>query len=452
LVVEDAGLVTAAIAFSAHARNNWQEILREALRKNRVGAILEVVARDYADSPLYLQARLFYIVSYAGVATEIIATAYRESLPSSQQLRTTPPELGNMTDDLWERRRLRHNSFPSVFQFTARIARQTEDPQIAEELRNWMRSAIPYVDASLTAANLEAMDAVIAAMDAAPPPAPSHLIVELAPETEDEEATQHTHYRLEVLFWRHGARAPILWYSAEEPSLSLEEVPEQLNKILTAHKNTWVGSELILEFFVPLNLICAEIDQWENKMARTKGAKYGMDYPVVIRSLERVRDRVGWSKWRQKWRQFQYLAQLHHMEHVYWISSRDQYEPLVLRNQVLDPEDVICLALAYAPAPHLDKERIFDPLLDAGLPVAFWPRPCAYVADQPQIIQTLLQQMFVGQPLAMLPKQVQKARLAAVGDNAQALANYLTLLWDDPERIPPKYLPAARFHAPAQTI
>jgi tetratricopeptide (TPR) repeat protein len=51
VVVTDAGLDARQIAFSSRAQTNWHNILTEAIRQNRLDALLQVVRTAYGDNP-----------------------------------------------------------------------------------------------------------------------------------------------------------------------------------------------------------------------------------------------------------------------------------------------------------------------------------------------------------------------------------------------------------------
>jgi hypothetical protein len=48
-VVEQAGLPTSRIAFDPAAKSNWHNILKEAQRRNKVGAIVAVACQEYPE-------------------------------------------------------------------------------------------------------------------------------------------------------------------------------------------------------------------------------------------------------------------------------------------------------------------------------------------------------------------------------------------------------------------
>lgn len=59
-IATDAGLNTTLIAFSAKAINNWNIILQEATKQQRLDALLKVVATEYGSNPAFQQAYQLY--------------------------------------------------------------------------------------------------------------------------------------------------------------------------------------------------------------------------------------------------------------------------------------------------------------------------------------------------------------------------------------------------------
>jgi hypothetical protein len=59
-IATDAGLNTTLIDFSAKAINNWNSIVQEATKQNRLDALLKVVATEYGSNPDFQQAYQLY--------------------------------------------------------------------------------------------------------------------------------------------------------------------------------------------------------------------------------------------------------------------------------------------------------------------------------------------------------------------------------------------------------
>ncbi len=68
-VVEDAHIVWVNIEFSSGASVNWQEILRNAHRRRKVMALLDIAAKDYAERKFdVIKAKLLYLPSLADLS------------------------------------------------------------------------------------------------------------------------------------------------------------------------------------------------------------------------------------------------------------------------------------------------------------------------------------------------------------------------------------------------
>src|SRR5260370_39534352 len=91
---------------------------------------------------------------------------------------------------------------------------------------------------------------------------------------------------------------------------------------------------------------------------------------MVVISLQRARQRLIQHKWRGKWKQFQDFIDGKKQpteKEPLWICQAEEGEdglyPALLENSIA------CIALSFVPP----SPYILD-ALDAGIPVAFWPR------------------------------------------------------------------------------
>ncbi|WP_269216087.1 VMAP-C domain-containing protein [Longispora fulva] len=84
--------------------------------------------------------------------------------------------------------------------------------------------------------------------------------------------------------------------------LGLDELPGKLSELLRelASASLEALGELTIEFVLPDELLSHPVDQWEvTPMGFSR--ELGMEYPVVVRSLERVRNSLTRGRWRRRW-------------------------------------------------------------------------------------------------------------------------------------------------------
>lgn len=242
-------------------------------------------------------------------------------------------------------------------------------------------------------------------------------------------------------------------HSVEEPlhlddtPITLPEVAGLLPELLgQAHAALGVTKgELALEFILPRSLIGCPVDQWE--IDRVFPHRLGTSYPVVIRSLDRLRNLNIHGMWRQKWR---WLADNGHRaepDAIRWLLEPGARAPSSLRASLLREQAVVALAMAFPPKESLDL--VSDELsaaLYGGVPVVLWCRDTSLrTRFEPEV-----RQLLNGHGLAELPIQVMRLRQQADEfDNTETnLGRHVTLLWDDADRLPQALSGANRLRAP----
>jgi hypothetical protein len=206
--------------------------------------------------------------------------------------------------------------------------------------------------------------------------------------------------------------------------------------------------ELTLEFIVPRRLLAHPIDQWlfdRHVFPRPLGIRY----PVVVRSLERLRNRSQHDVWHRKSR---WLAENGHRadpEAIACVRGAPPRDSLALYSELLR-EGVVVLAVPFPPGeadvPGSDE---FAAALAAGLPVIVWSRE----PTDPAAFCRLVQEELAGQGVLDMPGKVLWLRRDAVKTMHKArqpsdFAPQVGLLWDDADRVPGSFLQPVRLQAP----
>lgn len=336
------------------------------------------------------------------------------------------------------------NRLPT-FTFVEQLA-QKSNADLQQALRAWMEQTRQSQGWQL---NLDAMGKALQMAAKQNLPAVAHLLVELIPDDNNRNVTKQKKYKVEITLWPDASNQPILWYTSEQQTLTLEEIETQLDALLAdAQKVSQIPRDatLAFEFFMPFDLLCYSIEQWKRQKARPIGATYGMRYWVAVRLRDRLtiedpaERREILRMWRVKWRHFQQCAQQADFSPMHWLSDQDEKDPFQLSLRLQDEEETVCLSLASMPP----VDDLFNVLIDGGIPVALWLRQS--VALPPDTtLQTTITPLFTGSTLAELPRLVQSWRRKVAATDKNHPVNYLTLLWDDPKRIPPAYLAEGEF-------
>ncbi len=267
-----------------------------------------------------------------------------------------------------------------------------------------------------------------------------YFIVQLQPDGIDPNS-----YLMSVWLQQH--------LSVEEPlhrddtPITLREVAQLLPELLgQAHAALGVGSgELTLEFVLPRSLIGHPIDQWQ--IDPVFPHRLGTSYPIVIRSLDRLRSVELHGMWRSKWR---WLADNGHREEpdaVYWLSGPGLKAPNSLRASLLRDDSLVALAMSFPPEDsfHLKHDELTAALY-AGMPIVLWCRD----DEMSTRFEPEIRELLGGHGLAELPTQVLQLRQKAdeLDELEPNLGRNLTLLWDDADRVPQAFSRAKRLRAP----
>lgn len=266
-----------------------------------------------------------------------------------------------------------------------------------------------------------------------------YFIVQLRPDGVDPDR-----YLMSVWLQHHRAVEEPL-YRDDEP-MTLAEMTERLPELLRrAHAGVGVDTaELIIEFILPRSLIGNAVDQWTFDQVFPR--RLGTSYPVVVRSLDRLRKTELHASWRQKWRRLNTNGHRDDPSAVYWLLEPGQRPPTSIYAGLLREESSVAVVMGFPPEHH--QQLMTDELtaaLFAGVPVVLWCRD-AGLRDQ---FEREAKEMMNGRGLTELPNQVLRLRQRAdEEDNAEAVVGrHLTLLWDDADRIPEAFRPV-RLQAP----
>jgi hypothetical protein len=186
----------------------------------------------------------------------------------------------------------------------------------------------------------------------------------------------------------------------------------------------------IIELFLPEKLLNHDI----NKIMLTFGKEkipVGRRYPLVIRSLDRInRNNSDWKgmslrKWRHKWDQFREGDVDIQPKYYNEDDCKTQFHEAI--------EDDICLVFTFIPSATQKsrKSDIFSTIVDEGVPVVLWSRHSVSLSTENEIMQALFSQNRLSMPEMLLAIRKEHRK------DDQHLSHYITLLWENPDHLPP---------------
>lgn len=189
-----------------------------------------------------------------------------------------------------------------------------------------------------------------------------------------------------------------------------------------------------IHFFLPKEMMNHQIDSWkieEGNFSPTIGADYD---EIVIRYSDRLKaNNKPITKWREKGRIVK--ANLHTLSNEMLIPG-EQNNPFKLLKELNSDSRI---AVRFNTALQSKKAQdTFDVIFQAGIPIALWSRKTLNQINSEEEINTIVNNNC---PLGNLPQKVREKRNDAMGCDIDAhIGHHLSLLWDDPDLVPPQQL------------
>ncbi len=185
-----------------------------------------------------------------------------------------------------------------------------------------------------------------------------------------------------------------------------------------------------VELLLPTELLHKAVEWWHIELAEPAPIPLCLDYPVVVRSLDRMRARYRHRVWANRWRGIWRHPPGHH---TFWGRVNGPDLDLAQWNARLhDSPEITTVVLGRSPEQRPGGEELRS-ALNAGIPVILWDRRPAL---EPEIVR-LMQSLVDGDP-AELPHRVSALRSAAAvlppAEQHRHPGRHLALLWDDPDR------------------
>lgn len=268
-----------------------------------------------------------------------------------------------------------------------------------------------------------------------PEPAGNYLTIECKPDSLEAD-----HYWFTA--WLQVEGSPGITLHSDDiaqPLNQLAALLEQLliNSVPVTRRPT---PDLTIEFILPRSLLNYPVDQIEINVA---GLQYriGIRYPVIVRSLDRMRLAAIHPDWKRKWSSLQdepFEASVLLVEHPGAYDKEELFSRLSAASAAV-------LALPFPPSSSRSTPGWADEPdehwigLVAGVPVIAWCRdrrdPVAFFND----IKNLLPG-----DMMTLPRRTMALRRQALQQNStethpNPLGLHVTLLFDTPDRVPEPY-------------
>lgn len=195
---------------------------------------------------------------------------------------------------------------------------------------------------------------------------------------------------------------------------------------------------LTIEVFLPDEYLGTNVNCWEFKTFDDTPTCIVNYCSVVLRSSERLNSRYlkfYKKKWRENWKKVKQLWELPSPDDFLHLDKMEGFERKKLA-ALLTSKQKIGLTVACAAPPEPRHKELFKAVHEAATPIAIWLRQDD-IPDQTQKIAIF--NKLIGIPLGNLPKEVRSQWVEAYSQEfpKQHLGYHLSILWDNPFRLPP---------------
>lgn len=215
----------------------------------------------------------------------------------------------------------------------------------------------------------------------------------------------------------------------------LEKAPQLISEWLAECSST-SDKEPEIHVFLPLDLMNQAVDCWLPDDGYGRPERIGQQYKVVIRCVDRLgRSYRNRPRWIKKWERQQALLQ-ETASQLFMGCDDTDLDHLFGSLKDLEAAEAAVIGLKMTQAPcQVGPNSVFSFILQFGFPLAIWGR-CNLSETKNEVeLDRLLQAAC----LEKLPDSVRQVRQQCHGKAENChIGHHLSLLWDDPELVPPK--------------
>ncbi len=297
------------------------------------------------------------------------------------------------------------------------------DEQVKAKLQNWIRRVDPKLDIESVCAGANSRKSQKSVQS---------LIVKLIPDP-NNRSNEEQEFDVEIYEWRESENSRLIYTGR----CKKENILEKLDELVDRYED----EDIQIEFFLPCDLISLDVDGWKKKEDFGFESRLAQYYQIIVKAdrhwLYPNRKKIPAKfrkKWKENWKRFQnYSTGTFNDECVLCECDHQSYDPQKLSGKFITSKH-ICLMMTFLPPKPADFGFA---ILSAGIPVALWCRESVCEVESHQRKKDEIMQVVKDGMLKEIPERVHKVRQKASLEND--LGNHLTLLWDDPNRVPDKF-------------
>jgi NTP-dependent ternary conflict system VMAP-like protein len=314
------------------------------------------------------------------------------------------------------------DGFPPAMSFVELLARQVGDGSLRARLQEWN-------DAQARRLRLSSELTKFREANAEPITANAllHLMIVIQHDGIDPD-------RFEITHWRQDD--PDEWPPARGDSrtVRIDQIERQVDQLVIDAERAWRGHAgmVALEVVLPRALLNLPVHLWHKEHDSGVPRPLCLDYPIVVRSLERMMSDHWHRVWKRRW---QKLREDPRKAEVHYARSTGSDSPHAIEAVLEKEQRCAAIVLTAAPPP---KPRGGDQLMSAlrsGLPAVLWHRNDADPESLREIVEWLAEEGGLGD----LPARTQGIRRDAHLDSPTRfdlkVVRELVVLWDNPDRL-----------------
>jgi nucleoside phosphorylase len=307
--------------------------------------------------------------------------------------------------------------------FIGVLADYVGDAELAAELRRWVASQARAMRAAGALERRLGQPAGVGDQDAGP-----CLLIAMSVDGIDRAVCQITPFIQD----RAGPWRPRPG-PGEPYEVPLAEAESVVGTLVDRAELEWrdTANPAAIEFLLHDGLLNLPVEWFRPAAAVQRAMPLCVDYPVVIRSLSRMRQGGRFRAWGSRWSA---LMGPSAAGNVLWgVHPRNADELVSWEVGLRSDETVAAVVLSGPPNGWPGREEM-DIALEAGVPVILWDRR----APRPADTETIIGELLGGTP-AEVAVRTRRLRIMAVGaperDRDSHPGTFVALLWDDPNRL-----------------
>jgi class 3 adenylate cyclase len=235
-----------------------------------------------------------------------------------------------------------------------------------------------------------------------------------------------------VSHWRQDDAT--VWPPArgETHVVTFDDLEQCVDNLVVNAEKAWSGhaGPVAVEFVLPRALLDLPVHHWHKEHDSGDPRPLCLDYPIVVRSLERMQSPHWHRVWHQRW---QILINDPLTARVHFAQPADTGEPHRIDAILSDPR-LVLMVLTVAPPrqPRTGADEL-TAALRSGLPALLW-----HPEVSPEVLREVVTQLIDDDGLGDLPGRARASRQAAFEVSASFYLDIirdLVVLWDDPHRL-----------------